>query len=85
MNAKQITSALLALALTGCTSHPILRDALSNDHGEQHEHSVQRRPCRLGVELSTVLAMAELLGPEEDFDGLVTSVEDAARWAGDEL
>jgi hypothetical protein len=30
-----------------------------------------------GVPYSTVLALAELLGPEEDFDGLVTSVEDA--------
>jgi hypothetical protein len=30
----------------------------------------------LGVELSIVHAMADLLGPSEDFDGLVTSLED---------
>lgn len=30
----------------------------------------------LGVELSIVYAMADLLGPSEDFDGLVTSLED---------
>ena len=29
-----------------------------------------------GVKLDKVLMLAELLGPEEDFDGLVTSVED---------
>jgi hypothetical protein len=29
-----------------------------------------------GVEYSTVLALANLLGPEEDFDGLVTQLED---------
>jgi hypothetical protein len=29
-----------------------------------------------GVSLRTVIEMSELLGPEEDFDGLVTSLED---------
>jgi hypothetical protein len=29
-----------------------------------------------GVERSTVYAMAQMLGPDEDFDGLVTSLED---------
>jgi DNA-binding ferritin-like protein len=29
-----------------------------------------------GVDLSTVQALAEVLGPNEDFDGLVTSLED---------
>ena len=33
----------------------------------------------LGVDLKTVLALADLLGPEEDFDGLVTSLEDYAE------
>ncbi len=32
-----------------------------------------------GVELQTVLMMADLLGPSEDFDGLVTSLEDHAE------
>ena len=30
-----------------------------------------------GVPLDAVLAMAEILGPEEDFDGLVSNLEDA--------
>ncbi|MBT8440224.1 MAG: RNA polymerase [Gammaproteobacteria bacterium] len=31
-----------------------------------------------GVDIDTVLVMADLLGPNEDFDGLVTSMEDYA-------
>ena len=30
-----------------------------------------------GVPLDAVLAIAEILGPDEDFDGLVSSLEDA--------
>ena len=33
----------------------------------------------LGVDIKTVLALADLLGPNEDFDGLVTSLEDYAE------
>ena len=32
-----------------------------------------------GVDLHTVFTLAELLGPAEDFDGLVTSLEDYAE------
>lgn len=35
-----------------------------------------------GVELSTVLAMADILGPNEDFDGLVTELEDLVSMGG---
>ena len=31
-----------------------------------------------GVDIDTVHAMADILGPMEDFDGLVTSLEDIA-------
>ena len=31
-----------------------------------------------GVPLSTVQALANILGPNEDFDGLITAVEDEA-------
>lgn len=31
-----------------------------------------------GVELEIVIEIADLLGPEEDFDGLVTTIEDGA-------
>jgi hypothetical protein len=30
----------------------------------------------LGIDTNTVFMLAELLGPNEDFDGLVTSLED---------
>ncbi len=30
------------------------------------------------VDIHTVVTLADLLGPEEDFDGLVTGVQDAA-------
>ncbi len=33
----------------------------------------------IGVDLKTVLTLADLLGPSEDFDGLVTSLEDYAE------
>lgn len=32
----------------------------------------------LGIDLSTVYMLADMLGPNEDFDGLVTSLEDYA-------
>jgi hypothetical protein len=33
----------------------------------------------MGVDRTTVYAMAQMLGPNEDFDGLVTSLEDYAE------
>ena len=32
-----------------------------------------------GVDIDTVLTMASMLGPNEDFDGLVTHIEDIAE------
>jgi hypothetical protein len=32
-----------------------------------------------GMSINTVLTLASLLGPNEDFDGLVTALEDAAE------
>lgn len=34
--------------------------------------------CEQGVALDTVVYLAELLGPAEDFDGLVAMIEDLA-------
>ena len=34
-----------------------------------------------GVEFNVVLTLVDVLGPEEDFDGLVTSLEDFAAGA----
>ena len=33
-----------------------------------------------GVELDSVLALANLLGPDEDFDGLVAELEDFSEF-----
>lgn len=33
----------------------------------------------MGIDKATVYALADLLGPNEDFDGLVTSLEDIAE------
>lgn len=35
-----------------------------------------------GADLAAIIELAELLGPDEDFDGLVTSIEDAAEGFG---
>ncbi len=50
------------------------------------EHGYQSRSDYLrclaedyGVPLATVHALASFLGPNEDFDGLVTAVEDASE------
>ena len=32
--------------------------------------------CDYDMDLNTVTALAELLGPNEDFDGLIASIED---------
>jgi hypothetical protein len=36
-----------------------------------------------GVPVATVLALADILGPNEDFDGLVTEIEDLMLSGGD--
>ena len=50
------------------------------------EHGFETRAAYLadladtiGVDLRTVEILADLLGPSEDFDGLVTSLEDYAE------
>lgn len=45
---------------------------------ETRKDYLQSLADEYGVELSVVSAIASVLGPSEDFDGLVTSVQDAA-------
>lgn len=35
-----------------------------------------------GADLAALIEIADLLGPDEDFDGLVTTIEDAAEGFG---
>ncbi|WZB35716.1 hypothetical protein FtMidnight_36 [Enterobacteria phage FtMidnight] len=43
---------------------------------ENRRHYLECLAEDTGHDLQTVLALADLLGPNEDFDGLVTSLED---------
>lgn len=53
--------------------------SIYTDNGyESRKDYVTQLANEIGVELSTAFMMAQLLGPNEDFDGLVTALEDAA-------
>jgi len=50
------------------------------DHGHENRHAyLVSLADDLGVDLEAVFMLADLLGPSEDFDGLVTSLEDYAE------
>ena len=50
------------------------------EHGfENRQAYLKDLADNLGVDMRTVEILAELLGPSEDFDGLVTSLEDYAE------
>lgn len=56
----------------------IYRDAGWDDRFDYIEQLAERH----GVGIRTVIEMADMLGPEEDFDGLACAVEDAAQGFG---
>lgn len=43
---------------------------------ESRKHYLECLSEDTGIPLSIVLELAELLGPNEDFDGLITALED---------
>lgn len=48
---------------------------------EDREDYLKGLALELEIDYEMVLMLAELLGPEEDFDGLVTQLEDyAGEW-----
>lgn len=50
------------------------------EHGfENRQAYLEDLANTIGVDMHTVEIMADLLGPDEDFDGLVTSLEDYAE------
>lgn len=49
-----------------------------NGYRNRNEY-LQNLSAEHDVDLDTVYALADLLGPSEDFDGLVTSIEDIAN------
>ena len=56
-----------------------IRTSVYEDHGyEDREHYLESVAEDHGVSLDAVWALANLLGPGEDFDGMVTLVQDLA-------
>ena len=54
----------------------ILNEDIYQDNGYDNRRDYLKSLADdFGVEYSTVLALAEVLGPEEDFDGLVSEIE----------
>ena len=54
--------------------------SIYNEQGyESRKDYLQCLADDFGVSFSTVCAMAAMLGPNEDFDGLVTALEDYAE------
>ena len=50
------------------------------DHGHENRQAyLVSLADDIGVDIQTVFMLADLLGPDEDFDGLVTSLEDYAE------
>ena len=51
-------------------------DAYRNNGFESREEYLEFLADDYGVDLETVLMLADLLGPSEDFDGLVSELND---------
>jgi hypothetical protein len=49
-----------------------------NDMSKKRKEYLRELSGMYGIELSTVVYLAELLGENEDYDGLVTTLEDYA-------
>ena len=50
------------------------------DHGHENRQAyLVSLAADTGVDIQTVMALADMLGEDEDFDGLVTSLEDYAE------
>ena len=47
---------------------------------ENRKEYLQSLADDYGVDVDTVFAMAAMLGKSEDFDGLVTAIEDHCEW-----
>lgn len=51
---------------------------------ESRQDYLENLADNMGVKLSVVVALADLLGETEDFDGLVTALEDASNLSCDD-
>lgn len=53
-----------------------MTDIYQENGYENRKHYLQCLSEDYGVHIDTVSAIADVLGPDEDFDGLVSSLED---------
>jgi hypothetical protein len=51
---------------------------IENGHADRDEY-LDSLADEYGIEMEVVLNLAEILGPNEDFDGLVTILQDHAQ------
>ena len=58
-----------------------LGDAQFDDVSSRQEH-LEDLADQYGVDIETVFALADLLGPNEDHDGLISSLEDLTDFPG---
>jgi hypothetical protein len=58
-----------------------LRDTQFNAASSRQEH-LEDLANQFGVDIETVFALADLLGPNEDHDGLISSLEDLTDFPG---
>jgi len=68
----------------GCTMHSaslqgIIMSIYTNEGFANRREYLEDLADQTGVDLETVLILADLFGPNEDFDGLVTALEDHAQ------
>jgi hypothetical protein len=52
---------------------------------ESRSDYLQSMADEYGVNLATVKSLSSMLGPNEDFDGLVNELEDYAEMVGEEM
>lgn len=55
--------------------------AYNNEWTEERTEYMRELSFEYGVPFSVVRALADMLGPNEDYDGLVTELEDMAVYA----
>jgi hypothetical protein len=55
-----------------------MNEYTENGYKDRHDY-LTALADETGVDMETVFTLASLLGPSEDFDGLVTTLEDMAE------
>lgn len=59
-----------------CIAYLKSNDAYKREGFVSRQEYLQNLADNAGLDLNTVIALADILGPNEDFDGLVSTLED---------